>query len=290
MKNQRYTTNTKTNNKNIFAIMIAIWLLLITSISQMFASIFARSASAGPKIESWYDKIVINTAELGLSDSDYTTLESAGWSKLDDVADESSSKFTDCIGMTVGTGFWTDGTSIDTAQVNLPISILEGICGTVQLKVTIGGVEKVYTNSSYTMSGYTSSDFSLGYDAGYYYVYVLLVEVVRLQTQNTLNLIIRFENIQYQGTSVPLYVFDNDTNDILSVTSVVQSASSTPINIDFDASITVRITLAVPYLWEIEWTNVEKFVNKSAIVDVSGEVVISAKVKVVSSYNNIIIV
>lgn len=286
MKNQRYTTNTKTNNKNIFAIMVALWFFVVMSISQLCITVFTHKANAAPAQYADYD-IMIKTDMLGLTTSDFATLKSAGWNAAS--TEYKQSDFAGYLYKSVGNWVAGEGSTMDTTQVDLPIAILESICGTIQLKATIGGVEIIYTNSDYVMSGYTFSDFSsTRYVKGTSDAYILFVGVVK--SKNTLNLTINFENIQYQGTSVPLYVFDNDTNDILSVTSVVQSASSTPINIDFDASTTVRITLAVPYLWEIEWTNVEKFVNKSAIVDVSGEVVISAKVKVVSSYNNIIIV
>ena len=289
MKNLQYKVNTKSNSKKIFAIMFALWFLLVISISQLCITIFTQNTDAVPTGNHYYD-IVIKTNELGLTDADFSTLKSAGWNDCESAA-YYQSDFARYICKNVGFQTYDGNPSISTAQVDLPIAILENICGKVQMKATIGGVEKTYSNTNYTMSGYTPSDFSSGpYPKNTDDAYILFVDVVKLQTQNSLELTINFENIQYQGSSIPLYVFDNDTNEILSTTAVVQSATSAPIKIDFVDITTVRISLAVPYLWEIEWTNADSLVNKSAVVKVSGEVAISAKVKVINSYNNIIIV
>ena len=282
MESQQYKLYTKSNSKKIFAIMFALWLFVVMSISQIFVNNFSQNASAAGSGHWRYD-IIINTADLGLSDSDYTTLKSAGWEKCTTYYSGNEQKFVGCIYYTVGS---TNG--LHTSSIDLPISILEKKCGRIQLSATISGVQKEYTSLNYTISGYSISDFPDKYQENTDEAYVLYVDVVK--SKNTLNLTINFENIQYQGTSSPLYVFDNDTNKILSTNSVIQSATTTPIKIDFDDITTIRISLAVPYLWEIEWTNADSMVNKSAVVKVSGEVAISAKVKVINSYNNIIIV
>jgi len=319
---QNHKINIKSNTKKIFAIIFALWLFVVMFISQIGIINFVQSTNADSSGESssdsssssssdssssssessgsssYNDQIVIVCDSLNEDDCKRVDLENTGWSCATITATNDVGTTTTLFGFRyiVHEVRTSSDISMDTTQVDLPIAKIEAIGGKTKFKTTFGGVDKVYTNSNCTMSGYDFGDFSSTNDKFYDGTfkingdgcYALFVYATKICY--SIDLTISFENIQYQGTSTPLYVFDNDTNEILSTNSIVQSSSSTLFSISFDAEKNVRVTLAVPYLWDIEWSNVENFAGKSAVVDVSSNMTISAKVKVVGGYNNIIFV
>ena len=139
------------------------------------------------------------------------------------------------------------------------------------------------------MTEYDSGAFeSVGYDTN---DFCALLVTISIEEPNQLNLTIGFDNLGFVDTSLVLYVFNNDTNEMLYTNTVVISGTENTLSLAMDRSVTAaRITLAVPYLWQITWVGADSYINKSAIVNLAANTTISAKINIIDGYNNIIII